>query len=222
MTNVFSEISPWQLFLLGGPVMWPILLCSVFALAIIIEKFHYFFSIGVNIPDLKEQIFSALQKNDIKEALACCESRVSPLSNVLKAGLLKHGMPKEEVVEAMQEASQFEIPRLEKRMLALSTIANVSTLLGLLGTVTGMCGAFHTIQVRAAAMNPVTPGDIAGGIWESLITTVAGLIVAIPVFVAYNYFVTRVNRYVVLMEMLAVDLANFMTHLSFGSSSKKG
>jgi len=86
----------------------------------------------------------------------------------------------------MEDVSLFEIPKLESRLSALATIAHISPLLGLLGTVTGMTASFHTIQVRAAGLNPVTPGDLAGGIGEALLTTVAGLIVAIPTYTAIN------------------------------------
>ena len=95
-----------------------------------------------------------------------------------------------------------------------SPIGNIAPLLGLLGTVTGMTASFHTIQVRAAAMNPVTPGDIAGGIWEALLTTVAGLVVAIPTFVAYNYFISRVNKTTLQMEKGAADLVHLLTQVT--------
>lgn len=222
MQNAVTQISPWQLFLLGGPVMWPILLCSIFALAIVIEKFFYYSSINVDMAALKERIFEAIKKNDLKGAVILCEGVRSPVAKVLRAGLLKFGDPKREIVESMEEASQFEVPHLEKRLSGLSTIGNVATLLGLLGTVMGMCTSFHTIQVRAAAMNPVTPGDIAGGIWQALITTVAGLIVAIPAFVAYNYFVSCANKYVLQMEKSALDLANFIAHFSTGTRNERG
>lgn len=214
MQSTINEISPWQLFLLGGPIMWVILLCSIFAVAIVIERFFYYSSIQINISLLKETIFEALKRKNHQEALLVCEGTRSPIARVLKAGLLKYGSSKEEIVEAMNESAQIEIPRLEKRLSGLSTIGNISPLLGLLGTVMGMCVSFHTIQVRAAAMNPVTPGDIAGGIWQALITTVAGLIVAIPTFVAYSYFMSHVSKYTSQMEHAATELANFMIHLS--------
>jgi biopolymer transport protein ExbB len=113
----------------------------------------------------------------------------------------------------MEDVSLFEIPLLEKRFTALGTIAHVAPLLGLLGTVTGMAASFHTIQVRAAAMNPVTPGDLAGGIGEAMMTTVAGLVVAIPTYVAYNYLVSRVNNFVREMEHAGTELLNLLCHI---------
>ena len=113
----------------------------------------------------------------------------------------------------------FEIPKLESRLGALATIAHISTLLGLLGTVTGMTASFHTIQVRAASLNPVTPGDLAGGIGEALLTTVACLLVAIPTFVAYNYCVNRINHFILDMERAATELVNFMCQITETNAS---
>jgi biopolymer transport protein ExbB len=208
------EISPWKLFLSGGPVMIPILICSILAVGIVIEKLWYFFVISTNTQKLKADIFQCLKNHGIKEAVQICEANPSPVAKILKAGILKFGASRDEIKETMEDVSLFEIPRLEKRLSALATIANVSPLLGLLGTVTGMTGSFHTIQVRATANNPVTPGDLAGGIWEALITTVAGLVVAIPTFVAYNYCVSRVNAVVLEMERAATELVNFLSQLS--------
>lgn len=212
MQNAINAISPWQLFLLGGPLMWVILLCSILALAIVIERLIFYAMIKTNVVVLKETIFTALRQKNHHNALMACDENRSPIAKVLKAGLLKYGSSKEEIVEAMNETAQMETPKLERRLSGLSTIGNISPLLGLLGTVLGMCVAFHSIQVRAASMTPVTPGDIAGGIWQALITTVAGLIVAIPTFVTYSYFTSFVNKYIAQMEHVATELANLMTH----------
>ena len=217
------EVSPWQLFLLGGPLMWPILVCSVVAAAIVIEKIVFFNSINENMSELKDRIFAAIRKNDIKSALVVCDRSNSPTAKILKAGLLQYGRGKREIMIAMEEAARFEVPCLEEKLPALSAVAGIAPLLGLLGTVTGMCAAFHMIQVRAAAMNPVMPADIAGGIWEALIATAAGLAVAIPAFLAHNFFVSYQNRYVLQMEKAAMDVSNFLEHIvEPGNSEDKG
>ena len=92
----------------------------------------------------------------------------------------------------------------------LSDIAVIAPLLGLLGTVTGMVAAFQVIQSKSSSVAPVNPGDLAGGIWEALLTTVFGLCVAIPTFVAYNYLVSRVDGFVLDMERSATDLVNLL------------
>jgi biopolymer transport protein ExbB len=202
------EMNLWALIKAGGPIMAPILLCSVVALAIIIEKLIYFTVIKTNVPAFKERVFDAVKNNQIKNALRDCDNDRSPTAKVLRSGVIKFSASREEMKESMEDASLYIIPRLESRLNALATIAHITPLLGLLGTVTGMTASFHTIQVRAASLNPVTPGDLAGGIGEALLTTVAGLMVAIPAYVAYNYFVNRINYFVLDMERAATELVN--------------
>lgn len=204
------EMNAWGLIKAGGPLMIPILFCSFLAVGIFIEKLVYFRSIKTDVGGLKRKIFDLVKNNKIKEAIQICEANNSPVAKILKAGIVKFGASREEVKEAMEDSSLYEIPKLESRLTALATIAHVAPLLGLLGTVTGMTACFHTIQVRAAALNPITPGDLAGGIGEALLTTVAGLMVAIPTFVIYNYFVNQVNGFVLDMERAATELVNFM------------
>ena len=205
------RMSLWQVFLAGGPVMWPIILCSVFAMAIIIEKFWHLRKVKVDTDEFLSSIMEKMKRHETKEALQICDTTKSPISNILKAGILKYDRPRQQIIEAIEDASLYEIPRIEKNLTALATIAHVSPLLGLLGTVTGMVRCFQTIQAKATSFNPVSPGDLAGGIWEALLTTVAGLIVAIPTFVAYNYLVSRINHFILEMEKASTELVNFLT-----------
>ncbi|MBI5149601.1 MAG: MotA/TolQ/ExbB proton channel family protein [Candidatus Omnitrophica bacterium] len=207
-------MSAWEFIKLGGPVMIPILLCSLFALGIIIEKLVYFSMIKIDVPQFKTKIFALIKANKIREAVQLCDASPSPVAKIFKAGILKFGAAHDEIKESMDDASSFEIPKMESRLGAVATIAHIAPLLGLLGTVTGMTSSFHTIQVRAASLNPVTPGDLAGGISEALLTTVAGLMVAIPTYVVYNYCVSRINRFVLEMERSATELINFMSHIA--------
>jgi len=208
------EMSAWGLIKAGGPIMAPILLCSLMALGIVFEKLIYFSSIKTNLPKLKEGVFDLIKNNKVKESIQLCNTNRSPVAKILRAGIVKFGSSRENIKEGMEDISLFEIPKLESRLSALATIAHVSPLLGLLGTVTGMTASFHMIQVRAASLNPVTPGDLAGGIGEALLTTVAGLMVAIPTFVAYNYCVNRVNHFVLEMERGATELVNFLCQIT--------
>ncbi len=104
----------------------------------------------------------------------------------------------------------YEIPRLEKNIPVLSTIAYIAPLLGLLGTVTGMAKCFQTIQAKAAAAAPLGLGDLAGGIWEALVATIVGLLVAIPAAIAYNYFTTRVGRFISEMERSSAEVVEIL------------
>ena len=214
MTEGVWEMNAWKLIQTGGPIMYPILLCSLFGLGITIQKIIQFAIIKTDVRGLKKQVFTHIKNNRIKEAVMVCDSNRSPVAKILKAGVVKFGSSRDKIKESIEDASLFEIPKLESRLSALATIAHISPLLGLLGTVTGMIGSFHTIQMRAASMNPVTPGDLAGSIGEALLTTVAGLMVAIPTFVVYNYFVSRINRIILEMERAATELINYIAQMT--------
>lgn len=199
----------------GGPVMIPILLCSILAFAIIIERFVYLQKAKIDTKKFMDDISTSLKRNRIMEAIDMCEQTPGPIANILKSGILKHDRTRHEIREAIEDAGLHEIPKLEKNVGLLATIAHISPLLGLLGTVTGMVRAFQIVQEKSTILNPVSPADLAGGIWEALITTVAGLIVAIPTLAAYNYFVSKVNNFILEIETSATDLINIL-------SEKKG
>jgi len=204
------KMNLWQIFMAGGPVMWPILICSVFALAVAIEKFRYLNKISINLEEFLSKVLEKMKRHDTKEALSICDSTKSPIANILKAGILKYDRPRQQIVEAIEDASLYEVPRLQKNLGILSTIAHISPLLGLLGTVTGMVRCFQAIQAKATAFSPVPPAELAAGIWEALLTTLAGLLVAIPTFIVYNYLVSRINNFILEMEKASTELVNFL------------
>ncbi len=191
--------------------MWPILLCSIFALAIALEKLWYLYKIKINTQQFLSSILDKMKHHQVKEALEICEKTKGPISHILKAGILRYDRPRPQIKEAIEDASLYEIPILEKNLLMLATIAYISPLLGILGTVTGMVRCFQSLQAKAVSFNLVSPVDLAGGVWESLLATVAGLAVAIPTFIIYNYLVSRVNNFILEMEKASTELVNFLT-----------
>ena len=203
-----------SLLVKGGYLMVPLAICSVLALAIIIEKF-----ITLRLVEKRSRRFIAKTRNIINgehdgkvdKVLALCEITSSPLSRILQTGIKKKDYSREEIKESLEDAGSLEIPHLERHLKILRTIVTVAPLIGLLGTVTGMVGCFNIIQEKSTSLNPVSPGDLAGGISQALITTVAGLVVAIPTYVAYNYLVNRVDGFVLDMERSATDLINILT-----------
>ena len=106
------NMSLWQLFLAGGPVMWPILLCSVSAFAIILEKFWYIYKIKIDTQDFLSNILDMMKRHQIKEALEICDNTKSPISHILKAGILKYDRSRPQIKEAIEDASLYEIPKL--------------------------------------------------------------------------------------------------------------
>lgn len=201
----------WQFVIKGGPLMAPIILCSVIAFAIFIERLWHLRKAKIDTDKFVDDIVTHIKHNRIMESIDKCNMTPGPIAQIMKTGLLKHDRTREEIRESILDAGVHEVPRLEKNLNILATIAHISPLLGLLGTVTGMVRAFQVIELKAMNMAPINPGDLAGGIWEALITTVAGLSVAIPTYVAYNYLVSKVDGFVLDMEKSATELVNILS-----------
>jgi len=212
----------WQVDLIhrGGVLMIPILMCSIFSLTLIIERLYFFFHLhlGTDITRFFEHLRAAIEGHRWKDSQALCETSQGPVARVVLAGLAAREGTPEEIDEAMEEAAHEELPAVEQHLRWLSTLAQVSTLLGLLGTVTGLVRAFQVIQTKSAGGNPVSPADLAGGVWEALITTVAGLSVAIPTILAYSYLASRVAEVQFQMEK-AVALVSGWRRLAPMSSA---
>ncbi len=200
----------WELIIKGGPLMFLIILCSIIAFAVVLERVWHLRRARINTEEFMGDIAGTLKRNRIMEAIDKCNAMPGPIAHILKAGILKHDRPRLEIKEAIEDAGVHEVPRLEKNLGALATIAHIAPLLGLLGTVAGMVRSFQVIEQKAVVLMPVNPGDLAGGIWEALITTVAGLSVAIPTYVAYNFLVSKVDGFVLEMEKSATDLVNIL------------
>jgi len=196
----------WIMIREGGPLMYLIILCSIVAFAVIVERIVTLNRAKIDVSAFMEKILDAIRRNRIMAAIEICDRTSSPVASMIKAGLLKQSASRQEIKEAMEEAALIEVPKLEKNLNILATLAHVTPLIGLLGTVTGMIQAFQVIQEKAGALSPVSPGDLAGGIWEALTTTVGGLSVAIPTLVAYNFLVTKVDGFVINMERASTEL----------------
>lgn len=196
-----------SMFLKGGILMWPILAFSIIGTAIIIEKFIVLRNTKLNIPSFLIKIRTMLKKKDIQSAVAHCMETKTPIANIIRKGLKKHKYGHQRVVEAIDNAGRQEITKLEKGLSTLATIAGVAPLLGFLGTVTGMIQAFMRVQELQGAAGP---SDLAGGIWEALITTAFGLIVGIPALAFYNYLLSMINKIVMDMELVANDVMDVL------------
>ncbi len=201
----------WDLINKGGPIMYLIILSSILAFGVCLDRMYNLYRARIDADKFMDDITAVLKRNKIIESIEMCNKTPGPIAHIIKAGILKHDRSKPEIKEAVEEAAQLEIPRLEKRLPVLATIAHIAPLLGLLGTVTGMIRSFQVIQAKALALAPVNPGDLAGGIWEALLSTVAGLAVAIPTYVAYNYLTSQVDNLVYDMEKSATDLVNLLS-----------
>ena len=201
----------WEFIVKGGPIMGLIILCSIMAFAVFMERMWYLRNAKIDTNEFMQEISNKVKKSKVMEAVDMCNTTKGPIARILKSGIMKYDKPRADMKEAIEDAGVHEVPLLEKNLGVLATIAHIAPLLGLLGTVVGMLKAFQVIEVKAMSMVPVNPGDLAGGIWEALITTVAGLSIAIPTYVAYNYLVSRVNNFVLDMEKSATELVNLLS-----------
>lgn len=207
-----------SIFVKGGIIMYFILASSIVAVAITIEKFIVLKKAKVNVPAFLIKLRSLIKKKDLEGAISYCMQERTPVSNIVKKGLKKIRFGHQRVVEAIESAGRQEVSKLEKGLSILASIAGIAPLLGFLGTVTGMIGAFMKIQELQGSANPA---DLAGGIWEALITTAFGLIVGIPALALYNYFVSKINKMVVDMERISNDLIDMLDDSSKSIDSEE-
>lgn len=186
----------------GGPLMWPILLCSIISATIILERLWRFHKARMCFPNILSRVKSLLKENKSAEAARLCEEAGDPAAHVLAVGIHTRNRPAEEREKLVSRAGSKTIRKLEKNIKVLAVIGNTAPLLGLLGTVTGMISAFMAIQELGGRADAAV---LAGGIWEALITTAAGLFVAIPTHVAYHYFEGRVDSTAAAMKDIAEE-----------------
>ncbi len=184
----------------GGPVMWVILLCSLIAVYVIIERFLVLRQARLDAHQFTVKLKSMFKRTDTTELLAFCEENSAPILTMVRRGLLHLREGKAEVREILGDTARAEIYQLEKHLSLLATLAGAAPMIGFLGTVTGMMSLFHVVESKGG---PVSTADIAGGIWEALLTTAFGLIVGVLALVFYNLFVARVKGFIRDLELVA-------------------
>jgi biopolymer transport protein ExbB len=191
----------------GGMVMAPLLVCSIIALAVVIERALFWRRISVR--NTAEEMFVLVEKGDMTKAVDVGRAAESPLTRVLLSGLA-HRNPSP--AKALEVAAQKEIPVLKKRLTILDTIITLAPLLGLLGTVTGMIGSFNIMSEAGLGQ----PHAVTGGVAEALIATATGLLIAILTLVPYNYFTSRVEE-----EMEEIEYYASRLELVLGEGPEK-
>jgi biopolymer transport protein ExbB len=192
----------FEIVMAGGIVMVPILLCSVLAVAITLERLWTLREQRVVPAELTDKVWQWVENRALSDKQVAALEHHSPLGRVLAAGLANRNRDRAVMIEAIDDAGRHVVHDLERFINMLGTIASISPLLGLLGTVTGMIRTFKAITVAGIG----NPTAMAGGISEALITTAAGLLVAIPAMVAYRYLRGRVDGLVIQMEKESIKL----------------
>lgn len=187
----------------GGVIMGIILLLSLVAAVIIIERLVFFRKIRVDEEKMISRLKVALEKHHFEEAAAICDNNPSPITNLMKVGIDHRDYSESEIKESIMNAANLEIPRLERFLPALGTAAHIAPLLGLLGTVTGNIQAFGVLGQFAGGGDPRA---LASGIAEALLTTAAGIVVSIPAIIFYNHLVSKVNHIIIRLENRVSEL----------------
>ncbi len=181
----------WNFIVKGGPVMIPIILGSVFGLAIILEKLWFLSQIRIDSSAFVQEVFKNLKTNKIQQALLLCERNINyPVAMLFKIGIERRNTPAERLEKILEQAGNNQIQRLEKRLGGLASIISIEPLMGFLGTITGLIRAFMTWEQAGAN---ITVNALAQGIYQAMITTAAGLMIAIPYYLFYNYFISRIK-----------------------------
>src|SRR5262245_45541655 len=199
----------WELLLTpkDGLVLWLILLVSAVAIVVFVERFLHYHRAQINSIEFLNGVRNVLRRDNVVEAVSICDATPGPVARLVKVAILNRDRGREGVREALEEAGLIEDPPLEDKLNLLATIAQISPLIGLLGTVLGFIKIFTALQTKTTVP---TMQDLSGGVWEALICTAAGLAVAIPCYAAYNYLVSRVNAIVLDMEKAATDITNII------------
>jgi biopolymer transport protein ExbB len=192
---------------------------GILAFGVIIERYRSLKMLATDTQALRSQVRSLLEQDQAEEALNLCERQQGPVPAILSAGLRKYVVLRrlgydaarieEQVVKAMDDYGVHVVAALEKHLPSLATVASVAPMLGFLGTVSGMVNSFDTIVAQMGETNIVEAA--AGGISEALLTTAFGLIIGIPAYVAFNYFTSVINRFVLEVEESATELIETVT-----------
>jgi biopolymer transport protein ExbB len=207
---MFVGKSVWQILNMGGFTMYVLLACSVISLTIFLERIYQYWKNSVNRFEFMKQIRAEIDKSSIDVAIKICEMKASSVANVICAGLRKYSRDQKEIAEAMEREVLVEAAKLERFTAVVGIIGNVAVYIGLFGTVLGIINSFQEISSAfpggsGGGTGSMPPGVIAG-IAEALICTATGLFVAVPSVVAHNYFIRRVDGFVLDMEYCSSEL----------------
>jgi len=196
----------YQFVMKGGYLMYPIILCSILTMAILFERLFALRRSRIIPEKFIIEVSDLVRQQRMEDALTQCRLNDSSISRILMAGISRHDKSRQQVKEAIEDIGRLEAANLERFLNILGTIAGIAPLLRLLGTVTGMIKAFSVIS-HAGIGNPQM---LAGGISEALITTAAGLTVAIPAFVFYKLLRSRVDKRILRMERVSIELLDLI------------
>ena len=202
-----DALTAWELLRQGGPMVWVLLLVSAFGVTAFLERLLYYHRAQINASEFMAGVRTVLKNDNVVEAVAICDATPGPVARMAKLGILNREQTHDRLKELLDDHSRAEVPRLEKRLNMLGTIAQIGPLLGLLGTVLGFIQIFQGVWLKG---NWVLANDLAGGIWQGLVCMALGLAIAIPCTIAFNYLVGRKDDIALDIEKSNAELLNIL------------
>lgn len=202
-----KDVTLISLIQAGGWIMIPIFLCSFFAIYVTVERYLTYRKFDKNPQVFLDKIKSYVVQGDIKSAQMQCEQVDTPFSRMISKGLSKIGTPLNSIEASIENVGKIEVYGLEKNLALLASIAALGPMLGFLGTVTGMIQAFIAISQEEGTISPKL---LSAGMYEAMVTTVAGLIVGIIALAAYNYLVGKLQRIIYQMEFASIEFLELL------------
>lgn len=202
-----KDVTLISLIQAGGWIMIPIFLCSFFAIYVTVERYLTYRKFDKNPQAFLDKIKSYVVQGDIKSAQMQCEQVDTPFSRMISKGLSKIGTPLNTIEASIENVGKIEVYGLEKNLALLASIAALGPMLGFLGTVTGMIQAFIAISQEEGTISPKL---LSAGMYEAMVTTVAGLIVGIIALAAYNYLVGKLQRIIYQMEFASIEFLELL------------
>lgn len=187
----------------GGPILWVILAMAIPVLAILAERILYFRRIATDEDKLFARVKGAIEKGHFDEALAICDTVEAPIGGLIRAGIENRSLPETELKDAVRDAAVKELPQIEHTIQAVNVIANISPMMGLFGTVSGIINSFNVLGEFGAVSDPSV---LAKGISEALLTTAAGIVIAVPSMIAYAWLSGKANAVIGQLEGQANEL----------------
>ncbi len=200
----------------GGPLVWLLVGCLCFAIAVFFERLSYYHRATMNIGEFLAGLSSLIRRKNYAEALQECVATRVPAGRVIHAALLRHSLPREQIKEIVKEAGQMEVTRLERFLSILNAIAHVAPLIGLLGTMIGLLDSFTNLSSSNGVM---APSDVAKGVYQSLITSALGLVVAIPAYLFYAFLAAKSHSLMHDLERAGIEIVNIIDDARHESST---
>lgn len=200
----------------GGPLMWIILLCSVVALGVFLERLLYLHKASIRVGELLGGLALLIRNQRMDEALGECSASSGPVSRILQAALLRPKAERSVLKSITSDAALLEIPKLERNLPILATLAYVTPLVGLLGTILGLLDAFLILSAHGGY---ATAAELSRGVYESMLDAAAGLGVAIPAYIGHSYLTARVNDIIHDMERASIEIVNLLMDHREGPAS---